>query len=191
MNRDVLGVVFGEPGSVLGDWAVATCDIRMGQPVIQYFGELINGDEANRRRALSPNKHRYIMHAGIPGLYIDGLVWPRHIKSNTATKINHACISGANLILEKIIVGNETRMVFFAKNDIKMGDQLTFVYGYLEKDNQQPCECSSVGCNKTIAAPKRAVQKKRKCKPTKIDPHETRSVTNAKQKHVSNDLFSK
>ncbi|MFN8287702.1 MAG: SET domain-containing protein-lysine N-methyltransferase [Chitinophagales bacterium] len=107
--------------------------IAKGQRIIEYTGEKINEDEANRRGGM------YLFELNSKW-YIDG-----KDRKNTARYINHACKSAANCDID-IKAG---RIWVFAKKNIKEGEELSYDYGKEMFDAYiKPYGCRCAKCSK-------------------------------------------
>lgn len=87
--------------------------IAKGERIIEYTGERIGLDEANRRGGM------YLFEVN-PKRFIDG-----RGRENTARYINHACGRAANCDVD-IKAG---RIWIYAKKNIKQGEELSYDYG--------------------------------------------------------------
>ncbi len=87
--------------------------IKKGAKVIEYIGDKVTADEANKRGGM------YLFEINSRWT-IDGKT-----RKNTARYINHACGSAANCEVE-IRAG---RIWVLAKKDIKLGEELAYDYG--------------------------------------------------------------
>ena len=87
--------------------------IAKGARIIEYTGERIGLDEANRRGGM------YLFEV-TPKRFIDGKG-----RENTARYINHACGKAANCDVD-IMAG---RIWIYARKNIKAGEQLSYDYG--------------------------------------------------------------
>jgi SET domain-containing protein len=88
-------------------------DIKKGSKVIEYIGDKVTADEANKRGGM------YLFEINSRWT-IDGKT-----RKNTARYINHACGTAANCEAE-IRAG---RIWILAKKDIKAGEELAYDYG--------------------------------------------------------------
>ncbi len=95
-----LGLFAGEP-------------IKKGTKIIEYVGEKITADEANRRGG------KYLFEINSKWT-IDGTN-----RKNTARYVNHACGSAANCEAEV----KNGRIFILAKKNIATGEELTYDYG--------------------------------------------------------------
>jgi SET domain-containing protein len=91
----------------------ATTDIAKGDFIIEYTGERITSEEANRRGG------RYLFELNDKWT-IDGKG-----RDNVARYINHSCRPNS----EPELSANEKRVRIFAKKAIKVGDEITYNYG--------------------------------------------------------------
>lgn len=87
--------------------------IKKGAKIIEYIGDKVTADEANKRGGM------YLFEINSRWT-IDGKT-----RKNTARYINHACGSAANCEVE-IRAG---RIWVLAKKDIKPGEELAYDYG--------------------------------------------------------------
>ncbi|KAI1334885.1 SET domain-containing protein [Xylariaceae sp. FL0016] len=153
-------------------WGVRSAsEIRKGQFIDKYIGEIITADEANRRRAeshVAQRKDVYLFALDKffdpdsfddrlrgPSLEVDG-----EFMSGPTRFINHSC--DPNLRIFARVGDHADRhlhdLAFFAIKDIAKGEELTFDYvdGFedLENDTQDPaklkdmtkCLCGSKNC---------------------------------------------
>ncbi len=98
--------------------------IKKGQRIIEYVGDIITNEEADRRGG------KYLFELD-EKRSIDG-----HARSNTARYINHSCRPNA----EGLTTGS--RIWVWAKRDIKAGEELFLNYGkeYLDMHIKR-CMC--------------------------------------------------
>ena len=80
--------------------------------IIEYVGERISHDEADRRGG----KYLFTLNDKI---VIDG-----KDRANTARYINHSCDPNVEAVIE-----DDKRIIFLALTNIEPGDELTFDYG--------------------------------------------------------------
>jgi len=88
-------------------------DWKKGQTIIEYLGEKITSDEADRRGG------RYLFELN-DKYTIDGTG-----RDNLARYINHSCRPNAEAELNAA----ETRVFMKAKRNIKAGEEITYNYG--------------------------------------------------------------
>jgi uncharacterized protein len=110
-------------------------DIKKGQCIIEYTGERITEDEADRRGG------DYLFSV-TPTLAIDG---KGH--KNTARYINHACKPNAEAIHEE----KEDRIFIYASKKIYVGEEITYHYGkefFRDIISKKPRGCQCTSCIK-------------------------------------------
>lgn len=103
-------------------------DIPRGVRIIEYVGERISADEANRRGG------KYLFEV-TDTVTIDG-----KDRTNTARYINHACIPNGEM------QNHNNRIFYYSKRAIRSGEELTFDYGqeyFDEFIGPYGCRCSS------------------------------------------------
>ena len=145
---------------IQGRGAFATRPIRAGTRLIEYTGERITQDEANRRYdddAMA--RHHTFLFAVDDDLVIDGAVG-----GNESVYINHSCAPKCRAVNEK------QRIFIEALTAIAPGDELAYDYAYARTpDNDSPegealyaCKCGAPTCRGTILEPARATAARRK-----------------------------
>ncbi len=110
----------------------ATADFKRGELVIEYTGERITEEEANRRGG------KYLFELNDQWT-IDGKG-----RENTARYLNHSCKPNCYPELSE----DETQIFIFAKRAIKAGEELTYNYGKMYFDDligKGKCRCSACG----------------------------------------------
>ncbi|CAI4226963.1 unnamed protein product [Auanema sp. JU1783] len=136
-GRKVALVVFYEPKK---GWTVrASQDIKMGQFIAEYVGEVVTAKEANRRDT------SYQFEIG-KFWYVDALPY-----GNESRFFSHSCkpnslvvrVYGLNQAIHKVAV--------FALRDIKIGEEITFDYHPDYSPGDLPrgsggCECKESTC---------------------------------------------
>tara|TARA_B100000745_G_scaffold299377_2_gene250081 strand:+ start:278 stop:703 length:426 start_codon:yes stop_codon:yes gene_type:complete len=106
-------------------------DIAKDQLIIEYTGDRIDSDEANKRGGL------YLFEVN-ENLTIDG-----SDKKNTARYINHACQPNAEAEHEV----TEDRIYIRAAEEIKKGEEITITYGQMYIDDIiKPAGCKCATC---------------------------------------------
>ena len=110
-----------------------TIDFKKGDLVIEYTGDKITVDEANRRGG------QYLFELN-SAYTIDGKK-----RSNISRYINHSCAPNCYPEIDE----NEAHIFIYAKRGIKAGEELTYNYGKEFFDvHIKPKLCR---CNKCIA----------------------------------------
>ena len=152
-----------------GKGVFALRDFAEGETLIEYLGEIISWDEAQKRHPHDPANpnHTFYFHIDDTRV-IDGL----H-QGNAAKWINHAC--DGNCEADEV----KGRIFIKALRNIHAGEELNYDYGLIIDEPytpklkaEYPCWCGSTNCRKTLLAPKRrpatpripSQQKKKKSK---------------------------
>ncbi|XP_041013792.1 histone-lysine N-methyltransferase ASHH3-like isoform X3 [Juglans microcarpa x Juglans regia] len=160
-----------------GSGIVADEDIKQGEFVIEYVGEVIDDKTCEER--LWNMKHRGETNFYLCEINRD-MVIDATYKGNRSRYINHSCCP--NTEMQKWIIDGETRIGIFATCDIKKGKHLTYDYQYEPSHNffiasihlqyfvtfcilvvqsnkfsrlvqfgaDQDCHCGAVGCRRKL-----------------------------------------
>ncbi|KMT15612.1 hypothetical protein BVRB_3g059570 isoform A [Beta vulgaris subsp. vulgaris] len=128
-----------------GSGIVADEDIKQGEFVIEYVGEVIDDK-------LCEDRLWKMKHVGQTNFYlceinrdmvIDATTW-----GNKSRYINHSCCP--NTEMQKWSVDGETRIGIFATRDIKKGEHLTYDYQFVQFGADQDCHCGAAGCRRKL-----------------------------------------
>ncbi|XP_059149000.1 histone-lysine N-methyltransferase NSD2-like [Physella acuta] len=151
-------------------------DIKKGQFVQEYVGDLIDEEECKRRieQAHDDNITNFYMLTMDKNRIIDA-----GPKGNYSRFMNHSCCP--NLETQKWMVNGDIRVGLFALCNISKGSELTFNYNLECLGNEKKaCACGSDNCSgflgvrpKTAAATaneKKAKEAKKKRRKKKLDP---------------------
>ncbi|XP_043537388.1 histone-lysine N-methyltransferase NSD3 isoform X3 [Chiloscyllium plagiosum] len=159
-------------------WGLCTkVDIKKGQFVTEYVGELIDEEECR-------NRIKHAHENNVTNFYLLTLTKDRIIdagpKGNYSRFMNHSC--NPNCETQKWTVNGDTRVGLFALCDIRAGSELTFNYNLDCLGNGKTvCKCGAPNCSgylgvrpKTAAATAneekaKNAKKKMKKRKTKID----------------------
>jgi len=131
--------------------------IRKGTRVIEYVGERVSHEEADRRyedRPIEDNHtflfivdKRTVIDAGVGG--------------NAARYINHACEPNCETIIE------DRRVFIQALRTIQPGEELSYDYQIQREPGDPPeideifaCRCGAAGCRGTMLLPPRRPRRK-------------------------------
>ncbi|KAF2397351.1 SET domain-containing protein [Trichodelitschia bisporula] len=124
---------------------------RPNQIIVEYVGEVITQDEADRRmEEVYSDQNDFYLMTFHDNLIIDAT------KGSIARFVNHSC--DPNCRVEKWIVGGTPRMALFAgSRGIEVGEELTYDYNFTpySDDNVQTCRCGAANC-RGILGPKPA-----------------------------------
>ncbi len=116
----------------------ALVPLTRGEQVIEYTGERISSDEANRRGG------QYLFELN-DQYTIDG-----RGRENLARYINHSCAPNCRAELSD----DETQVFIYAKRAIKPGEELTYNYGKtFWNEYIKPKQCRCVKCQKLAGLP--------------------------------------
>lgn len=135
---------------IQGKGAFATRPIRPGTRIIEYTGELIDDDEADRRYDdTTMTRHHTFLFSIEGGLAIDAAV-----NGNDARFINHSCEPNCEAVEER------GHVFIHALRAIEPGEELLYDYGYvvnrrITKADREfyACKCGTPSCRGTILAP--------------------------------------
>lgn len=136
-------------------------DIPAGQRIIEYVGEVINWDEAQRRHPHDPAQpnHTFYFHVDEDRV-IDALYG-----GNSSRWINHSCAPNCEADEDN------GRIFIIARRNIKAGEELSYDYGLVidepmtpELKADFPCWCGSRKCRGTLLAPLEKEEGKKKAK---------------------------
>ncbi|MEO8194705.1 MAG: SET domain-containing protein-lysine N-methyltransferase [Gemmatimonadales bacterium] len=144
---------------IQGRGLFATRRIRPGQKIIEYTGEKVSNDEADRRYDEENMKRHHTFLFTLDDDYcIDGR--PR---SNTARLINHSCDPNCEAIIEG------DHIWIYALKNIQPGVELAYDYQYertgdniSELEKFYMCRCGSEKCRGSIMKPPKRGKKRRR-----------------------------
>jgi uncharacterized protein len=139
--------------SIQGRGVFATRKIPRGAEIVEYRGEIIDDDEADRRYPWSDEvRHHTFLFRLDNGMNLDA-----GRRGNAAKYINHSCEPNCEAVEDE-----ESRVFIYALRDIRRGEELTYDYHYVldEPHNAAnkklyPCYCGTPKCRGTILAKKR------------------------------------
>ncbi|MBQ6534168.1 MAG: SET domain-containing protein-lysine N-methyltransferase [Opitutales bacterium] len=125
-----------------GTGLFAAQDIKKGEFIIEYLGEIVSRGEANARGAACEERAK---ESGGGAVYIFELDAERCIDGNfsynDARFINHACRTNCEAVREG------DRILFYAARDIPAGEEILYNYAYpLESFLDHPCNCGFPEC---------------------------------------------
>ncbi len=137
---------------VHGNGVFAVQDIAEGEVLIEYTGQIINWDEAQRRHPHDPTNpnHTFYFHVD------EDRVIDAKYGGNSARWINHSC--NPNCFADE----QDGRIFITAIRNIQAGEELNYDYGLIIEERytpklkaEYPCWCGSEDCRGTLLAPKR------------------------------------
>ncbi|HET7159857.1 MAG TPA: SET domain-containing protein-lysine N-methyltransferase [Burkholderiales bacterium] len=135
-----------------GRGVFALCDIPKGERLMEYVGERISHQEADRRYAV---EHEYSPHTMLFAVddktVIDATRW-----GNSSRFINHSCSPNCEADEEN------GRIFISARKNIPAGAELTYDYNLILEERHTPavkrahaCFCGMRGCRGTLLGSKR------------------------------------
>ncbi|XP_027181736.1 histone-lysine N-methyltransferase ASHH3 [Coffea eugenioides] len=128
-----------------GSGIVADEDIKQGEFVIEYVGEVID-DKTCEDRLWK------MKHSGETNFYLceinRDMVIDATYKGNKSRYINHSCCP--NTEMQKWRIDGETRIGIFATRDIRKGEHLTYDYQFVQFGADQNCYCGAAGCRQKL-----------------------------------------
>ncbi len=137
---------------VHGKGVFALQDLAEGEVLIEYVGELISWDEAQRRHPHDPSdpNHTFYFHID------DGRVIDALHGGNVSRWINHSCDPNCESDEQ------DGRVFIKALRNIRAGEELNYDYGLIIDEPytrklkaEYPCWCDAASCRGTLLAPKR------------------------------------
>ena len=118
-------------------WGIyALENIPKGRKIIEYTGERINRRETKKRCEERELNYLFTLD---PYWTLDGSVG-----GSGAEYINHCCDPSVEA---RVVKGH---ILYFAKREIKKGEELTVDYHFDAKVEKVPCGCQSAKCRGTI-----------------------------------------
>jgi len=135
---------------IQGKGAFATRRIRKGARIIEYTGERITQDEADKRYDdEAMGRHHTFLFTLDEKTVIDAAV-----DGNEARFINHSCDPNCQALIE------DDKIFIYALKDISLGEELCYDYAYEraegmdeESEKLYMCRCGAKDCRGTILAP--------------------------------------
>ncbi|MGA7537541.1 MAG: SET domain-containing protein-lysine N-methyltransferase [Steroidobacteraceae bacterium] len=135
---------------VHGKGAFALRRIRKGARIIEYLGERVSHEEADRRyESKAPNDAHTFLFIVDSRTVIDA-----GVAGNEARFLNHSCSPNCESVIE-------SRRVFIeATRTIEPGEEMTYDYRIQREADDPPgieevfaCRCGSSGCRGTMLSP--------------------------------------
>lgn len=131
--------------------------IRPGQRIIEYTGEKVSNDEADRRYdEENMTRHHTFLFTLDDERCLDG-----DVRTNTARLINHSCDPNCEAIIEG------DRIWIYALKNIQPGVELAYDYQYertgdniKELEKFYVCHCGSEKCRGSIMLPPKRRKKR-------------------------------
>jgi SET domain-containing protein len=140
------------PSPIQGRGAFAVRMIRKGTRIIEYTGERISQEEADRRYDDQKMEHHHTFLFTLD----DDTVVDAAVGGNDARFINHSCDPNCEAVIE------DRRIYIEATRTIYPGEELVYDYQYERTDETTEadeklyvCTCGAPNCRGTILAPKK------------------------------------
>ncbi|HEY0970650.1 MAG TPA: SET domain-containing protein-lysine N-methyltransferase [Gemmatimonadales bacterium] len=138
--------------AIAGRGAFATRRIPKGACIVEYTGERIGQDEADRRYPEDPDRPHHTFLFTLD----DDTVIDAAVKGNASRFINHSCDPNCEAVIE------DGRIWIYALKAIREGEELVYDYQFILDEphtaaakRRYPCYCGAKNCRGTILAKKR------------------------------------
>ncbi|GAV77697.1 SET domain-containing protein [Cephalotus follicularis] len=132
-------------------WGVEAAEpLKKGDFVIEYIGEVI--DDASCEQRLWDMKYKGVKNFYMCEIRKDFTI-DATFKGNSSRFLNHSC--DPNCVLEKWQVDGETRVGVFAARSIKVGEQLTYDYRFVQFGPEVKCYCGTPNCQGYLGTKKK------------------------------------
>ncbi len=132
---------------VHGKGVFALVDIPRGERIIEYTGELISWDEAQRRHPHDPQDPNHTFYFHIDDQHVIDALYG----GNASRWINHSCAPNCEADED------EGRIFIKSRRKIRAGEELNYDYGLVidepltpELKAEYPCWCHSKTCRGTL-----------------------------------------
>ncbi len=168
------------PSAIPGTGAFATRRNRKGARIVEYIGERITQEEADRRYddEAMERHHTFLFNLD------DNTVLDAGTVHNESRYINHSCDPNCQALIDK------GHIYIYALRAIEPGEELTYDYAYERTEDMSPeseeiyvCRCGSPKCRGTILAPeKKAPARKKSASKSKS---KSKSKTQSKTRSTS------
>ncbi|MBX3223377.1 MAG: SET domain-containing protein-lysine N-methyltransferase [Labilithrix sp.] len=144
---------------VHGTGMFATRVIRKGASIIEYIGERISHEEADRRHAkkAADDNHTFLFTIDSKTV-VDG-----GVGGNSARFINHSCEPNCEVIID------DGRLLIEATQTIRPGDEIVYDYLITRASDDPPdverifaCRCGAPTCRGTMLAPRKKPKARKK-----------------------------
>lgn len=144
MKTDWRNNVYLARSRIQGLGLYATRDIEKHTMVIEYIGQLIRNEIAERNEAIYEAQNR--------GVYMfrleENRVVDATLSGGLARYMNHSC--NPNCVAEVVQIDRENKILIIANRRITRGEELTYDYKFDVEDDQHkiPCLCGAPNCRK-------------------------------------------
>ena len=144
------------PSPMHGTGAFATRPISAGTPLVEYAGERITQEEADRRYPELPGAPYHTELFAIDGPDGGEVIVDAAVGGNAARFINHSCAPNCDAVVE------DGRIWITTIRDVAPGEELAYDYAFVLEERhtpaakrRYPCRCGAAGCRGTMLAKKR------------------------------------
>lgn len=145
---------------VHGQGVFAAIPIPAGTRILEYVGERIDQDEADRRHPVNPDDPFHTFFFSLSsGMVIDG-----GVNGNDSRWINHACAPNCETQEGR----HGKRVYIVALRDIAVGEELNYDYGLVIEARQTrklkaqyACHCGAPDCRGTMLMPRKRAHSSR------------------------------
>ncbi|XP_052233254.1 histone-lysine N-methyltransferase 2C-like [Dreissena polymorpha] len=122
----------------------AAKDLEMHTMVIEYIGDLIRNEVANRREKTYESQNRGVYMFRID----DNTVCDATMAGGPARYINHSC--DPNCVAEVVDIDKEGKIIIITNRRINKGEELSYDYQFDQEDEDSkiPCNCGAWNCRK-------------------------------------------
>ncbi|GFN93149.1 histone-lysine N-methyltransferase [Plakobranchus ocellatus] len=144
LRTDWKSLVYLGRSRIQGLGLYAARDLEKHTMVIEYIGDLIRNEVANRREKEYESQNR-----GVYMFRIDNdVVIDATMAGGPARYINHSC--SPNCVAEVVDIEKESKIIIITSRKIAKGEELTYDYKFDFEDDQHkiPCNCGAVNCRK-------------------------------------------
>jgi len=149
---------------VHGKGVFALTDIKKGEIIIEYVGEVITWKEALKRHPHDPQDPNHTFYFHIDKKHVIDALYG----GNSSRWINHSC--KPNCRPDE----NDGRVFITARKDIKAGEELSYDYGLVidapltkKLKAEYPCWCGAKKCRGTLLASSAELSKEKRAKKKK------------------------
>ncbi|XP_059154742.1 histone-lysine N-methyltransferase 2C-like isoform X4 [Physella acuta] len=144
LKTDWKSLVYLGRSRIQGLGLYAARDLEKHTMVIEYIGDLIRNEVANRREKEYESQNR-----GVYMFRIDNdVVIDATMAGGPARYINHSC--NPNCVAEVVDIEKDSKIIIITSRKIVKGEELTYDYKFDFEDDQHkiPCMCGATNCRK-------------------------------------------
>ncbi|CAF3505803.1 unnamed protein product [Adineta steineri] len=135
--------VFLAKSRIQGLGLFAGRDLEKHTMVIEYIGELIRNEVANKREKLYEQQNRGIYMFRLDEEYVVDAT----MSGCLARYINHSC--EPNSIAEVVQIEKDSKIIIITNRRIAKGEEIMYDYKFdFEEDSKIPCLCGTTNCRK-------------------------------------------